>query len=164
MLKDSLPTCSSMGVLSGFLGGRDWQTKEMWGRVTSPQLPQPVPVLCRLCTEAQGGKVPVQGRTCPFWGTFSEVAEEVEEGASALQHTSLARRLKEAPGTGWPEPVVGRGLQGQVLLGFVLNSSLPLDLQTLGQTWPKLVSHWGLAHGGFDPHDPTGNAVLFWPY
>lgn len=55
-------------------------------------------------------------------------------------------------------------LHGQVLLGFVLNSTLQLDLQTLGQTWPKLVSHWGLAHSGLDPNDPNGNAVLFLPY
>lgn len=27
---------------------RDWQRKEMWGTASSPQLPQPVPVLCRL--------------------------------------------------------------------------------------------------------------------
>lgn len=65
----------------------------------------------------------------------------MEEGANALQHTSLARGSEEAPGTGWPEPAVGRGLQGQVLLGFVLNSPLPLDLQTLGQTQPKLAPH-----------------------
>lgn len=112
----------------------------------------------------EAGKVPVQGRTCPLWATFDEAAGEAEEGAGALQHTSLARGSGKPPGTGWPEPAVGKGLQGQVLLGFVLHSPLPLDLQTLGQTRPKLVSHWGLARDGFDPNDPTGNAVLFWPY
>lgn len=79
------------------------------GRASSPQLPQPVPVLWRRCTKAQGGKVPVQGRTCPLWGTFSEAAGELEEGASALWHTSLTRGSEEAAGTGWPEPIAGTG-------------------------------------------------------
>lgn len=46
--------------------------------------------------------------------------------------SGLARGAEEAPGTGWPEPSVGRELQGQVLLGCVLTSPLPFDLQTLG--------------------------------
>lgn len=71
----------------------------------------------------------------------------------------------EPPGTARPEPTVGQGgPQGQVPRGSTLHGPLPPDLQTVGQTRPKLVSRRGLARDGFDPNDPTGNAVLFWPY
>lgn len=115
MLKHPLPVCHSVGWLSGVPGGRVCGRRgRCGGRVSSPQLPPPVPALWRLCTKSSGW---MGAASCLFtssapWPPFSYQA-------------SLYQGLRRPSGS------AGERREGSSLLGLCPGEELsPLrDLQ-----------------------------------